>query len=386
MIPSLRKYYKEAKPGRSHPGKTGAGLVLNKFLDDKLLVPKLSFFNTVASIFEPFLTKYQANRPLLPFLHDELERLVRGFLKRFVKRNVLDEANTSFKLVQIDLTKPENLKTAANVDIGIAASDSLNKADAPEKDKLLFKNECRTFMIDTAKKILEKCPLKYKLVKAVGCLMPSCILNEPDKCLRMMKTCLSILLERNRIDAAMAERASVQFSNFLDHKDDIKKVFSNFDRNKDRLDHAFYAAMGQNNDFKDSWHCIKMLLILSHGNAFVESGFSVNKDIMVENMLEETLIGLRHIWDYIARHGGDVKSIEITPDMVRYARSAHSRYKAAVEQKARQEDDEKKVSQVQRDERKRKAEELKTLQDEKREAQAKIDQINKEIIKRSKKQ
>ena len=115
-------------------------------------------------------------------------------------------------------------------------------------------------------------------------------------------------------------------------------------------------------------------------------GFSVNKDIMVENMLEETLIGLRHIWDYISRHGGDVKSIDITPDMVRYARSAHSRYKAAAEQKARQEDDDKKAFQVQRDERKRKAEELKKLQNEKREAQEKIDKSNKENTKRSEKQ
>ena len=35
---------------------------------------------------------------------------------------------------------------------------------------------------------------------------------------------------------------------------------------------------------------IKIVLIISHGNACVESVFSVNKDILLTNMMEQTVI------------------------------------------------------------------------------------------------
>ena len=38
---------------------------------------------------------------------------------------------------------------------------------------------------------------------------------------------------------------------------------------------------------------VKDVLILSHGNADVEKGFSINKSLLVENLLQETLISLR---------------------------------------------------------------------------------------------
>ena len=35
---------------------------------------------------------------------------------------------------------------------------------------------------------------------------------------------------------------------------------------------------------------MKMMLVLSHGQNFVERGFSINKDILRFNMLERTLV------------------------------------------------------------------------------------------------
>ena len=42
-----------------------------------------------------------------------------------------------------------------------------------------------------------------------------------------------------------------------------------------------------------------MLLILSLGNAAVESGFSVNKELLVENMEEDTIVAQRIVFDAI---------------------------------------------------------------------------------------
>jgi len=42
-----------------------------------------------------------------------------------------------------------------------------------------------------------------------------------------------------------------------------------------------------------------MVLILSHGNAAVESGFSVKKKLIVENMEEETIVTQRVVFDAV---------------------------------------------------------------------------------------
>ena len=44
---------------------------------------------------------------------------------------------------------------------------------------------------------------------------------------------------------------------------------------------------------------LKIVFTLSHGNASVESGFSVNESILVENMSKRSLIGQRLVIDAI---------------------------------------------------------------------------------------
>jgi hypothetical protein len=48
---------------------------------------------------------------------------------------------------------------------------------------------------------------------------------------------------------------------------------------------------------------IRLILTLSHGNATVESGFSINKAVLVENMLEELVIAQRVVYDAIQAAG-----------------------------------------------------------------------------------
>lgn len=57
------------------------------------------------------------------------------------------------------------------------------------------------------------------------------------------------------------------------------------------------------------------LLLLSHGQASVERGFSQNKEIMVDNMSEPTLRSLKAISDAI-NHAGGVKNIKVDKQML----------------------------------------------------------------------
>ncbi|KAI8772163.1 mediator of RNA polymerase II transcription subunit 2 [Biomphalaria glabrata] len=68
------------------------------------------------------------------------------------------------------------------------------------------------------------------------------------------------------------------------------------------------------------------ILILSHGQAQVERGFSVNKETMCINMIERTLIAKRLIYDSIKAIGG-FTNLLISSNMRMAAASARSKYR-----------------------------------------------------------
>jgi hypothetical protein len=76
---------------------------------------------------------------------------------------------------------------------------------------------------------------------------------------------------------------------------------------------------------------IKLILILSNGNATVESGFSINESMLVENMKESSLINLRIVYDAIKSHG-EVQNVPITDKMIAESKFARQRYRTALEE------------------------------------------------------
>lgn len=55
--------------------------------------------------------------------------------------------------------------------------------------------------------------------------------------------------------------------------------------------------------YPELWAC-KKLLILSHGQATVESGSSINKEVESDNIQEDTVVTRRLVCNYIIQHGG----------------------------------------------------------------------------------
>jgi len=56
-----------------------------------------------------------------------------------------------------------------------------------------------------------------------------------------------------------------------------------FDATNDRIDSFFHQCLSTCH--KKAWPVMKMFLVLSHGQATVERGFSVNKEVVVENQI-----------------------------------------------------------------------------------------------------
>lgn len=194
----------------------------------------------------------------------------------------------------------------------------------------------RVFLVAMTTKIIERAPVNFAIVKALSCLNPKLISNNQILSEKRMETLLQFLHESNILPALSADRAKQQFSEFSNRVNkEWKKAFSEFSDIKS-LDAFYYQYLHGKEEFKDLWTVVRIVMTLSHGNASPESGFSINKDILVENMQETSLVALRTIYDAVKSQGGPL-SEKVTPEMLQHVKMSRSRYHLALEEKKTEE-------------------------------------------------
>ena len=94
-----------------------------------------------------------------------LYRLMRVF---FLPKHVLKTVNSPFKLQQIDVKKSENIVGVSQIKLRTGAASVLEKVPSKLHDGL--KKGFLKFLQVTIKRIQEKSPVKYKLVRNAACL------------------------------------------------------------------------------------------------------------------------------------------------------------------------------------------------------------------------
>jgi len=73
--------------------------------------------------------------------------------------------------------------------------------------------------------------------------------------------------------------------------------------NENRTDVLLYECMASNSCYSNLWSIVRILLLLSHGQATVEKGFSVNKEVKAQNMAEETFTAQHLVCDHVNAAG-----------------------------------------------------------------------------------
>lgn len=103
--------------------------------------------------------------------------------------------------------------------------------------------------------------------------------------------------------------------------------FVSFKKIEDSVDTFLYGFMSAGGDqYAEILRVMKMLLILSHGQAAVERGFSVNKEVEVENIKHRTLVAQRVICDHVKSVGGGIFNVELSKELLMSARMARQMY------------------------------------------------------------
>lgn len=324
ILPFVKKYVDGVTNDKKEPT-CQSYVVVKEKLKDKLLPAKICFFSSVCGILEPFLREFQNDAPMVPFVYTEMQSLVLSLFERVVKKDHLEK--NKHQLHKIDLSKSDNLIFVKHLDLGFATKDALRSCEvSTDLEKLRLKEGARNALLSMIKKIMEKSPLKYSFTRSVTCLNPSVIQSDIHLAETRLTKCLEEVVGSRWVTGLKADIIKRQYRKLFSLPD-VMELCKTYKRSKKRLDVFFvelFDLFGAE-DYVELNSFIKFVLTLSHGNASVERGFSINKECIVENLKEESLVALRQVHDGVTSAGG-LESFVITKDLVHSARNAHARY------------------------------------------------------------
>lgn len=334
IIPAVTNYIHSVSNTSSEPS-CKSYITVKTLICDELIQAKLAFFEWLAEELEPFLKGYQSNDPKAAFLFSDLSALFLNLLERFVKSEVINKYNK--KLLQINLNDDKNLKIADNIKLDIGTKLALKEVKSIS-NKILFKTQCRTILKDFVIKLLEKSPLKYSFVKGISCLNPDITLQQKLAETRLISA-LEYLAEKNIFSTSTCNKIASEFQQ-LTFLTATKEKLKTFDRKEIRLDHFWISLLEVYgfDKYKNLLDFIKIVMTLSHGNAFMERGFSINKDCVVENQKEKSLIAQRVICDAIDAMNYPLHEFVVDKELIKCARLSNKLYKDELEkEKAKRE-------------------------------------------------
>ena len=335
--PDIVTFVNAVKEKKVKDPKTKSYEIIKSSCSDPLMPAKIAFFASVAKQITPFLTAFQTDKPMLPFMGNSLCTLLKSLMGRFIKNELMAEATSVLKILNMKPTDKEQQVDYHKVDVGFVAQKMLREksSNLSERQVLEFRVGCKDFLAKTVAKLFDKTPINYRLVRSMSCLDPRLMASEKESCEKKMKRILEILVEARRLKSAECDEVMYQFSQFLDYCSD-NPDFEKFDPNEptSRVDTLLYEHMAGDKQLAKVWQVVKLLLLMSHGQATVERGFSVNKQVAVENLSERSFIAQRIVHDHIESVGG-LANVKISKPLLVSSAGARQKYLSHLEEQKR---------------------------------------------------
>ncbi|KAK0052348.1 Adult enhancer factor 1 [Biomphalaria pfeifferi] len=262
---------------------------------------------------------------MMPFIAEDLFTTIKSLLRRILQAETLSKLKSPRNLIAHDLKSKDIFLAYSKIEIGIASSKVLQKIKATDLQIMTLKDECRQFISSLVAKLLDKSPVMICLVQKLSCLNPSLIASSPQLAASQFRDLLTILADSGRISLNDCDQIYNKF---------IKCLVALVENNVKPKFELFHPATGCLDDFlyinfkpldAALWDALRPLLLLSHGQATVERGFSYNKEVMIENMHKETLVAQRRVCDFLKVNGG-VLDVAITKPLLTAAASGCQNY------------------------------------------------------------
>ena len=201
MWPNIKKYVSSFRATPKKAPQTASYATIKEACEDPLTMTKLEFFIPMAKQLQPFLLKFQTDAPMAPFLRQSLKDLLLTLMGHFIKKDVLEQADSYPKLAAIDPCDKKKQVHCKHVEFGFAARRSLKSVTdnktISELAVLTFKTECVQLWSAMTAKLIERCPLKYPLVTYLSSLNPPKMISSASDVTAKFEKILQILMNGN---------------------------------------------------------------------------------------------------------------------------------------------------------------------------------------------
>jgi len=141
----------------------------------------------------------------------------------------------------------------------------------------------------------------------------------------------------NRVSESEVDEILRQHSNYAASMiDKERNHFVNFDAVKSRVDILMHETMAGKEMYSKLWNVVRMLLVLSHGQAAVERGFSINKQAEEVHLQAETLVAKKITCDHV-RYVGGIDQVDVAcRELLLAASSAREKYNCTLKNQRKQ--------------------------------------------------
>ena len=187
-------------------------------IKDPLIPLKLQFFEGIASELNSFLITFQSDKPMIPFLVEKLEELLRLLCVKFIRKDTLDAACTTYALLKVDVTDTSNQKIVSDVDVGFTIKHDIKILPSSKKGtdtNLQFQRRSNAVPCNSLQPHHEKTLINSLCARCLFCLLPNHLADFPEKYEKLFTKILERLVLYKRISGKEADTAKQEYSSFL---------------------------------------------------------------------------------------------------------------------------------------------------------------------------
>ena len=302
LWPHLVLYIEEVKKRTESKQPTCASFkVLCEAVNDPLTLEKLHTFVAIANEFNGYLVNFQANKPMAPLMYEGIKKIIHSLMSRFVSQKVLEDKLSLQCVQKLDFDDSKNTKPPQKISLYFEISEALKQSKCSESQVIDFKRDFKNILMQTTKHTINKSSIKYDTIFQLDCFNPKSIVGKtPYQLRKKLNSLLSSFVTNKYIESSECDAIIDQYMQLQSQASngDLRHKFEDFNLVNDRLDEFYWNLLTNQPTYVDKmWPVLKIIMILSHGQADVERGFSINKQLLEDNMKEKSIVCNRIVTD-----------------------------------------------------------------------------------------
>ena len=121
---------------------------------------------------------------------------------------------------------------------------------------------------------------------------------------------------------------------------------TSFDPKKQRIDDFYFHSLTNISEHNELCDVLKLIFTISHGQADVERGFSLNKNLLNQNMEALTITSRQKIKDHLISTKIVLHEFKVPSTLLQYSQSARQKYAVYLETSRSEKEQDRKSKQI----------------------------------------